>query len=131
MIDWLTLKLPERLLPRDVALRIHDRAGRVIAVNADGEVTWEKLVWERVRSDVGQVLCRLGDGLEIMGSPARAVGDDNAFGTGDVTEAARSMLCVVSEAIAYQLPDEWSLWRCTRLDITHSYDLGAAGPRAA
>ncbi len=126
MIDWLTLKLPERLLPRSVALGIHDRAGRVIAINADGEITWEKLVWERVRSDVGQVLCRLGDGLEVMGSPARAVGGDNAFGTGDPVTAAASMLAVVSDAIGYALPTDWRLWRVTRLDVTHSYHLGGA-----
>lgn len=126
MLDWLTLKLPELHLPRDVALRVHDRAGRVIAIDADGEVKWEKLVWDKVRSDVGQVLCRLGDGLEIMGSPARAVAGDNAFGTGDIVSAAESMLAVVSAALGYELPRQWSLWRVTRADVTHSYHLGGA-----
>lgn len=126
MLDWLTLKLPELHLPRDVALRVHDRAGRVIAIDSDGQVKWEKLVWEKVRSDVGQVLCRLGDGLELMGSPARAVGGDNAFGTGDIQQAAESMVAVVSAALQYELPRDWSLWRVTRADVTHSYHLGGA-----
>ena len=126
MIDWLTLKLPQRYLPDEVARRVLDRAGRVMRVNADGVVEWEALVWDRVRSDVGSVLCRLGDGLEIMGSPARAQGSDNAFGTSDMCEAAEAMLQVVSAALEWQLPREWILYRVTRCDVTESYFLGGA-----
>jgi len=126
VIDWLTLKLPESYLPRDVALRVQHRAGEVVAISADGEVVWRKHLWEPVRSDIGQVLCRLGDGLEVMGSPARACGGDNAFGTGDPREAAESMVALVSSVLDYELPRDWSLWRLTRLDITHSYHLGGA-----
>ena len=125
MIDWLTLKLPQRMLPDEVARRVLDRAGRVMRLDADGVIEWETLVWDRVRSDLGSVLCRLGDGLEIMGSPARAQGADNAFGTSDIRVAAEAMLSVVSSALEWQLPREWSLYRVTRCDVTESYFLGA------
>ena len=136
MIDWLTLKLPLHLLDRPlfdlVNATVSDRAARVVKVNADGVVEWERLVWDQVRSDIGSVLCRIGDGLEIMGSPARAVGADNVFGTGDPVDAAFQMLDLVSDSLSLELPRDISLYRCTRVDVTANYDLGdSASCRAA
>lgn len=130
MIDWLTLKLP--LVGLDgptfeaICAGVADKAGRVVKIDSDGVVEWERVVWDRVRSDVGSVLCRIGDGLEIMGSPARAVGSENVFGTGDICQAARSMLALVSSSLGVELPADLRRYRVTRADVTHSYDLGGA-----
>lgn len=126
MLDWLTLKVRQDRFSLDDLAKIHDRMGRVVKVSADGVVEWETLCWERVRSDLGQVLCRLGDGVEIMGSPARAVGPENAFGTGDIQQAAGSMVRLLSDTLGMSFPSEWSAYRVTRADVTHSYDLGGA-----
>lgn len=130
MIDWLTLKLPllglSAELARSISLAVLDRAGRVVKVTADGEVEWEKLVWERVRSDIGSVLCRVGDDLEIMGSPARVHGSDNVFGSGDIRQCASDMIGCVASALSLDLPTDLKLYRVTRADITANYDLGGA-----
>lgn len=130
MIDWLTLKLPLLGLPAELAEAIFrsvaDRAGRVVKVSPHGEIEWEKLVWERVRSDIGSVLCRVGDDLEIMGSPARVHGADNVFGSGDICECAAAMIGCVAAALSLDLPTELRRYRVTRADVTANYDLGGA-----
>jgi len=107
VIDWLTLKLPLAGLSSDlfaaICAGVHDKAGRVVKIDSDGCIEWEKVVWDRVRSDVGSVLCRIGDGLEVMGSPARASGSENVFGTGDICEAARAMLGLVSQTLGFSV----------------------------
>ena len=103
---------------------VSDRAHRVIRIDPDGVVQWQTLVWEKVRSDLGSVLCRIGDGLEVMGSPARAVGNENVFGTGDICEAARQMLELVAGSLGLDLPRDLHQYRVTRADITANYDLG-------
>jgi phage/plasmid replication protein, gene II/X family len=130
MIDWLTMKLPLLGLPDELASSIWhavaDRAGRMLKIDAAGKVEWEKLVWEKVRSDIGSVICRVGDDLEIMGSPARALGSENVFGTGDICVAARSMIGLVAATLALELPDDLTRYRVTRCDVTANYDLGDA-----
>ena len=130
MIDWLTMKLPLIGLSGELAESIFravaDRAGRMLKIDAAGQVEWEKLVWEKVRSDIGSVLCRVGDDLEIMGSPARAVGSDNVFGTGDIRQAASSMVALISNTLGLDLPTDLHQYRVTRCDVTANYDLGDA-----
>lgn len=132
VIDWLTLRLPTWAVPPEVWDRVRDRAGRVVSVDADGVVQWERLVWETIRSDSHRVHVRAGDCLEIMGSPARAMSDHNVFGSSDLLECASAMVGLVSRTLCIQLPPVGDPWRCTRIDYALNFDLGdAAAVRTA
>ena len=124
MIDWLTLRLPAHAVPAAAWDRVRDRAGRVVAITADGDIEWEALRWECVRSDSHRVHVRAGSSLEIIGSPARAMGRHNVFGSDDIRLCASAMIGLVSRVLDVGLPSELSSWECSRIDFALNYDLG-------
>lgn len=131
MIDWLTLKIDGTRLEPETIQRLRSLSGRVIKVDAQGTVEWESAARENIRSDSHQVTICMGGELTICGSPARVMGTSNVFGSGDIRECARAMLAFVRCRVNVSLPDIQS-WRCTRVDVTHNYDLlSAANVRAA
>lgn len=123
MIDWLTLKVDAMELPRDTVAKLRSRSGRLIRVAADGEVEWEIVARENVRSDSHQVTVAMGGELTISGSPARVMQTSNVFGSGDPIECARAMLAFVRRTCQVELPD-YNAWRVTRVDVACNYDLG-------
>lgn len=122
MIDWLTLKVPGDQLPAAVRAVFLDRQGCIVKLDPSGAVEWETPARESIRSDSHQVSVVLGGDLSVSGSPARVMVSDNVFGSGDPQECARAMLAWVSAQVGVELP-ALDLWRCTRMDVTHSYDL--------
>lgn len=131
MIDWLTLKIDGTRLEPEAIQRLKALSGRVIKLDAEGGIEWESAARENIRSDSHQVTVCMGGELTICGSPARVMGTSNVFGSGDIRACARAMLAFVRCRVSVPLPDIES-WRCTRVDVTHNYDLlTAANVRAA
>lgn len=98
----------------------------IMRIAPDGEVSWRKFERESVRSDSHQVTVEMTGDLIIYGSPAR-VGlktIDNVFGSGDPLECAQRMIDFVCMVKGIGLPAAKS-FSCTRMDITHNYDLGS------
>lgn len=124
MIDWLTLRLPPEHVPAGAWDLIRDRAGRVLCLDADGSIEWEALRWECLRSDSHRVHVRAGSCLEIVGSPARAMGRHNVFGSSDIAECAAAMIRLVGRVLGLVLPAAGEPWTCTRVDVAENYDLG-------
>lgn len=131
MLDWLTLKVDGTHLSRDAITKLRSLSGRVVKVDAGGQIEWESVARENVRSDSHQVTVQMAGELTVCGSPARVTGTSNVFGSGDIRSCARSMLDFVATQVGVQLPAMES-WRCTRVDVTHNYDMwSAANVRAA
>lgn len=124
MIDWLTLKADAMDLGEVVIRRLRELSGRVVKLDAYGGIEWETVARENIRSDSHQVTVCMGGELTICGSPARVMGSSNVFGSGDITDCAQAMLGFVSRQVGVVLPN-LSVWRCTRVDVTHNYDLGS------
>lgn len=130
MIDWLTLRLPlmteegDLLLPEVVINHLRSLHGRIMAINPDGSIDWESARWESVRSDSHQLAVRVTDSLHIQGSPARAMHENNVFGSDDIQACHRAMVKFVCRHLNVLLPLDPARWICTRIDITHNYDLG-------
>lgn len=139
MIDWLTLKLPRNLIdPHDwdkVAQHFgqlafieamehisHDDEGHVFR----GNVKWAKAKRESLRSDTHAVVVCPAYEFEICGSPARVQSGNNVFGSGDIRFCATAMIQHVNQHLAINLPLDLMLWHCTRIDVTHNYDLGGS-----
>lgn len=93
-------------------------------IDPDGNVTWEKLARESVRSDSHQVVVEPGYSLVIMGSPARVVHKHNVWGDGCPQQCFRDMVWFVNKALGLNLSLLCEQWDCRRIDITHNYDLG-------
>ena len=140
MIDWLTLELPEAWFPQDVLQALRLQGDRIMRYDPKtGTVVWETVAWDSVRSDSHQLVAKLfSTGLRIQGSPARVMGDgDNVFGLDgsslDIQVCARSMVRFVSDRLTVELglpvdlpTTPWSLWKCSRVDITQNYFLKTA-----
>ena len=120
----MTLKIDGMDLPPQTVAALQSRTGRVIKVSPSGEVEWETVARECIRSDSHQVTVAMGGELCISGSPARVMERDNVFGSGDPVECARAMLAFVRASCQVELPDVQA-WRCTRMDVTQNFDLGA------
>lgn len=123
MIDWLTLKVDAMDIPVATVLALRARTGRVLKLSPDGSIEWETVAREAIRSDSHQVTVAMGGELTICGSPARVMGSNNVFGSGDPIECARAMLAFVRRTVQVELPD-FQAWRVTRMDVTENYDLG-------
>lgn len=126
MIDWLTLKICTSKLDVNTYEKLKSKQSRIIALDADGAVQWEKHGRKSVRSDSHVITYELGTELRIYGSPTR-VGletTDNVFGTGNITDCAERMISHVEKFESVELPTFWS-WSCTRIDVTHNYYLGS------
>lgn len=125
MIDWLTLAICPSALRPEVLEYLKAQQSRIICVDSEGVITWEKPQHTSIRSDSHQLTMVLGSVLRIMGSPTR-VGlkrSDNVFGSDDVMECATRMINFLSDVHQIQLPPVRS-WQCSRIDVTHNYHLG-------
>ncbi|MDR3426917.1 phage/plasmid replication protein, II/X family [Silvimonas sp.] len=132
LIDWLTLKLPREHVPQAVYDRAANLNDRVICISPDGELRWQKVGRESIRSDSHQlVVDPTPHFLTLSGSPARVVNGNNVFGKFDIRECAADMIRFASKHLECILPLDGSylfrpgieLWNCTRADITANYDL--------
>ncbi len=90
-----------------------------------GEVQWETMAWDSIRSDSHQLAFRVGsDALHIQGSPGRCIGSgDTVFGEGaaaalDLVGCVQRMAQFISAQIGHPLPMELSAWEVTRIDVT-------------
>lgn len=126
MIDWLTLRLPLDHFERSVCEELRAKSARICRIEPTGEVAWEIPARERLRSDTHSLTVRVGGDVEISGSPARLGQTNNIFGSGDVLDCFHRMVSWASTCMGLELPLDFSLWRCTRVDVTHNYDLGDA-----
>lgn len=126
MIDWLTLRLPPDKVSEELRVSLLRLQGRLISINPDGSVEWEAPRRESVRSDSHQVSVHMGYGLEISGSPARVMESNNVFGSGDIRACFASMTGFIEERLGIALPKTLSDWKCSRVDITHNFNLGSA-----
>lgn len=124
MIDWLTLRLRrDRLFPVDLEM-IERSFKRVVCIDPDGEMLWQTLKRESLRSDTHRLTVYLGQDFEIAGSPARLGKTNNVFGSGDINYCASTMIETVNTSLGFNLPNDIRLWRCTRVDVTHNFDMG-------
>lgn len=126
MLDWLTLKTDICNLNDDAREQLRASQSRILSINPDGVVEWEKLGRETVRSDSHQITVEVGGDLMIYGSPARVDTKrvDNVFGSGDPVECAKRMIGFVERVKGVQLPN-YKMFKCTRMDVTHNYDMGS------
>ncbi|HEX7359627.1 MAG TPA: phage/plasmid replication protein, II/X family [Bryobacteraceae bacterium] len=122
MIDWLTLRVDACQLAPATLDAFRATQDRITRISPDGSVVWDIPAHETIRSDSHQITVRMGADLSIKGSPARVMGKDNVFGSGDIVACAQAVLAFVSQNRGVTLPD-YSCWRVTRVDITHNYDL--------
>ena len=128
MIDWLTLRMEMGHLDPLVRQRLQARNAYIYRVESTGELSWEVPARESIRSDSHQLTVQIGGQggyLSLMGSPARIGQTHNVFGSGDIQDCARRMIAWASEALCEPLPTEFFVWRVTRVDVTHNYDLGS------
>lgn len=125
MIDWLTFRLPPDKVSEELRLALLRLHGKLISINPDGSIEWEAPRRESVRSDSHQVTVHMGYGLEIAGSPARVMQENNVFGSGDINECFAAMLGFVEEKLSIELPRTHVDWKCSRVDITHNFNLGS------
>lgn len=124
MIDWLTLRLGPEHIPPALRAGLQARVGNVTASDPEGIILWRKPMRESIRSDSHQIVVEIGHSLRVMGSPARTVYQNNVFGSGDPVKCALDMLACASRLT--DLPFPVSDWDCTRMDVTHNYDLGGS-----
>jgi II/X family phage/plasmid replication protein len=102
------------------------KSARICRIEPTGEIAWEIPARERLRSDTHSLTVRVGSDIELSGSPARLGQTNNVFGSGDVLDCFNRMVAWASECLSLNLPFSAFLWRCTRVDVTHNYDLGSA-----
>ncbi|MBA1147941.1 hypothetical protein H0Z60_12885 [Ectothiorhodospiraceae bacterium WFHF3C12] len=127
MLDWLTLRLSTDYVEDKDALRtyVDQRPHLARFIPATGEVEWTTTMRESSRSDSHAVTVHVGADIEIAGSPARSMGQrHNVFGTLDITEAARAHVAAAEKVLGFSLPQHWSCYRVTRVDVTFNYALG-------
>ena len=133
MIDWLTLRTPVGALGPALAERVSACVGRVMCVDADGVLRWQRgyldldalrsdsvgLYWQVHGSVTGEPL------LVIGGSPASVEYGINVFGSSDVRHCAGVLIRAASVSLGGVLPG-LERWDCRRLDVTENYALRSA-----
>ena len=124
MIDWLTLRLDLHKITDDDLETIRGGFNRVICVDPAGEIVWQSLKRESLRSDTHRLTVYLGHDFEIAGSPARIGNPNNVFGSGDPVYCAAAMIQTVNDSLGLSLPVVAHVWRATRMDVTQNYDMG-------
>lgn len=137
MIDWLTLKLPRNMVSPEDWANVAEHFGQLAFIerlehisNDDeghvfrGLVKWAKPKRESLRSDTHAVVVCPAYEFEICGSPARCMSGNNVFGSGDIRYCALAMIYHVNRVLGVNLSTDLKQWRCTRIDVTHNYDLG-------
>jgi len=87
---------------------------------------WERTARETIRSDSHQLVVDVAHtDFYLHGSPARVVEGHNVFGSGDPVQCALAMIRFAALHTGISLPEDVTLWRVTRMDVTQSYDLGS------
>lgn len=130
LIDWLTLRFPmDGGLSESVRTKLADAMGRVLCIDSDGELKWQKGVLDidALRSDAQGVFWQVQlDGtrewLVIGGSPASAEFGCNVFGHLHIRRAAEMLIRRAAQELGCILP-RVDLWQCRRIDITGNYAL--------
>jgi len=126
VIDWLTLRLPLEAVGAVDQERMRQESAKVYKVDAHGAIEWCVSARQSIRSDSHQTTIHVtAHQVEISGSPARVMGNDNVFGSGDIVMCARAMIRHVNQVMQVSLPELPHLWRVSRVDVTHNYALGA------
>lgn len=130
MIDWLTLRVP---------LGLHVDAGRVVSVDAQGNIEWQclKRLHAKGSHEATVTLRNMPhDGtVEISGNPAKWFQGHNLFGSGDLAAVVSAFVRSVCGAVGYRLSDsearlvDAGFVRLTRIDTTEAWDFGTQ-PRA-
>lgn len=126
MIDWLTLRIDGSLLPVDAREKCLNNIDRIQRINpATGEVRWETVCRESIRSDSHHVTVQFGSTLTIQGSPARISNCNNVFGELDIEKCALAMITFVATHFHIFLPRNLKLWTCSKIDVTQNFDMGS------
>ena len=129
MIDWLTLKLDLKYLPRDVIERLRSQTSTLYKISSDGEIDWQTYCWESIKSDTHQVCVRIGGDLHIQGSPARIGLPNNVFGSLDIRYCAEKMISFAADHMNVASMPSADAWTCSRIDVTRNYQM-ASGAEA-
>lgn len=130
LIDWLTLRFPmDGGLSKAILTKIQGAMGRVMCIDADGCLKWEKgaLDIDALRSDSQGIFWQVQlDGvrewLVLGGSPASAEFGCNVFGHLDMRRGAEMLIRKASMELKCVLP-RVELWQCRRIDVTANYAL--------
>lgn len=122
VIDWLTLWTDATNLPPESLKALLATQDRITRVTPDGVIKWQTTARDSIRSDSHQITIKLGSRFSIQGSPARVMGQNNVFGSGDIRECASDMINFVARERSIVLPS-LELWSVTRVDVTHNYAL--------
>lgn len=129
LIDWLTLRCPERLLPPEFREVLAGCLGHITKFSSTGELVYSKkfLDFEHIRSDDdGLFITRQGDGNDyyfvIGASPASLEHSSNVFGSMDIQHCANVLISKASAAYSVNFPPANS-WQCRRIDVTANYCL--------
>lgn len=124
MNDWLTLSLDLSHIGHAHRAKIDGITDRVQRIDSNGELKWEQGCWDSLRSDMNGLAYCVGSSLRIGGSPASVTSPNNVFGSDDIQECALNMIGFFEKHVGVILTKDFSLWNCTRADITFNYDLG-------
>lgn len=129
LIDWLTLRCPERLLSLEFRETLAGCMGHITKFSATGELVYNKkfLDFEAIRSDEdGLFITRQGDGNDyyfvIGASPASLEHSSNVFGSMDIQHCAQFLINRASQAYGVIFP-AFTAWQCRRIDVTANYCL--------
>lgn len=132
LIDWMTLKCSTDYLNIDTIKAYQSTQDRILRISGDGSIAWEICAWDSVRSDSHQVAFQVTNNyIRIQGSPARLVGDgDNVFSSGavaalDLKGCFNRFIAFVSQHTGLALPNDFTHWTLTRVDVTCNLHLGS------
>lgn len=132
MIDWLSIKIPSNCIDVDYLREYASSQDRIVRISGKGELQWETIAWESVRSDSHQLALQVtGHYIRIQGSPARVIGDgDNVFSSGasaasDLRGCFERMIQFIVQHTGIPLPADPAQWALTRLDVTCNLHLGS------
>ena len=132
LLDWVTGSLGYEHFPAETWQKLILLGDRIMRYcPRTGDVVWESMAWDSIKSDSHQVNFRVGgDAVHVMGSPARCVGTgDTVFGSAeskdmDIQGCLRAMALHVSAVIGIDFPCKGfqiRLWNVHRVDVTASY----------
>jgi len=126
LIDFISSKIGLEHLTPEARQKLTEIGDRLCCYcPKTGAIRYETAVWESIRSDTHQIVCKVGTHLHIQGSPARVCGDSDAvFGSGsssslDVVGSLQKMINHLEAFLGVKLPPALS-FSVTRLDITSS-----------
>jgi II/X family phage/plasmid replication protein len=101
--------------------------GKVMSINSDGVVVWEKNVLDidALRSDSVGIFWSVGRDVDneyliIGASPASLEFNNNVFGSSDIRHCARVLVRSAGLALEMILPVA-EKWSCRRVDVTENY----------